>query len=402
MTHIKHPGLMKFSLLAISLILTSNTAIAAALPMMLGYYKNMPQSSVELLMTIPQASVVVFIALSTIIAKKFGEKRTVLAGLVIGLVAGVLPFFTANYTAVLISRVLLGVGFGLINSLAVSMISEFFSGDTAATLIGFQSAFQGLGAAVLTFTAGQLLTTGWQHVFLVYLIMIPIILLFGFFVPEPPHNDAPAPATADDPTPSGKKTALNPIGVAYGLLALVLCVVYMIVSVKLSEFMTSTGLGTASQASTVMSVMQLANMAAGFVFGLLYKKLHAFTLPVALFATAAGFGLILIANNLFVVSIGAALNGISFALWISYIMNDATRRVDQAAKSSTTATILFLANIGNFVSPYGQRLLGAFGLGSNALHNVFINGALLSLILAVVFLLPALKRTRAYRTATSR
>lgn len=67
--------LMKLSLLSISLVLTSNTAIASALPMMLGYFNDQSASSVELLMTIPQLTVVIFIALSSLIAKTIGQKK---------------------------------------------------------------------------------------------------------------------------------------------------------------------------------------------------------------------------------------------------------------------------------------------------------------------------------------
>ncbi len=37
-------------------------------------------------------------------------------------------------------------------------------------MIGFQSAFQGFGAALMTFVAGQLVQLGWQYTFLIYAI----------------------------------------------------------------------------------------------------------------------------------------------------------------------------------------------------------------------------------------
>ena len=74
--------LMKLSLLSISLVLTSNTAIASALPMMLGYFNDQSASSVELLMTIPQLTVVIFIALSSLIAKAIGRNKLCLTWVV--------------------------------------------------------------------------------------------------------------------------------------------------------------------------------------------------------------------------------------------------------------------------------------------------------------------------------
>ncbi|NMP57332.1 MFS transporter [Enterococcus mundtii] len=380
--------LMKLSLLSISLVLTSNTAIASALPMMLGYFNDQSASSVELLMTIPQLTVVIFIALSSLIAKAIGQKQTVLLGLLLAGVAGVLPVFTANFYLLMISRAALGAGFGLFNSLAVSMISEFFEGEEAATLIGFQSAFQGLGAAVMTFTAGRLLTFGWQKAFLVYLITIPIIFLFMAFVPEPPKKKQNSTFKKE----TAQKGTLRPTTLMYGILIFFLCIFYMIVVVKLSTFIVTENLGTESDAGTLLSFMQIANMVAGFLFGLIYKGLKRWTLPISFFIMAASLFLILTANHLFMIGVGAALNGIAFALFVPYIFNDATRSVPQAAKASTTSFILVLANIGNFVSPYGHRLLERFGIGSDASQNIFINGCILMTVLGILFLLLTFKK----------
>lgn len=380
---------MKFSLLSISLVLTSNTAIASVLPMMLGHYNNQAQSSVELLMTIPQATVVIFIALSSIIAKKIGQKKTVLIGLILAAVSGVLPVFTSNFYLLMISRAALGAGFGLFNSLAVSMISEFFDGDEAATLIGFQSAFQGLGAAVMTFAAGHLLNFGWQRAFLVYLIIIPIIFLFMMFVPEPQKAAATEESSENK---AASKTQLSSKTIGYGFLILLLCILYMIVSVKLSLFMTTNNIGTASDAGTLLSFMQVANMLTGFSFGLIFRKLKAFTLPVSFFIMAIGLLLILFSNNLILIGIGAALNGAAFALFVPYIFNDANANTPQSAKAGTTSFILVLANIGNFASPYGQRILETFGVGSTGLQNIFLNGAIIMIILGIVFTLLSLRK----------
>lgn len=110
------------------------------------------------------------------------------------------------------------------------------------------------------------------------------------------------------------------------------------------------------------------------------------------FIMAASLFLILTANHLFMIGVGAALNGIAFALFVPYIFNDATRSVPQVAKASTTSFILVLANIGNFVSPYGHRLLERFGIGSDALQNIFINGCILMTVLGILFLLLTFKK----------
>lgn len=372
--------LMKFSLLSISLVLTSNTAVAAAIPLMKQTFSQQSQASVELLVTVPQLAVVIFIALSSVIAAKIGAKSTVIIGLVVAMLSSVVPVVSTNFTIIMLSRIVLGAGLGLENALAVSMISAFFSGDEAATMIGFQSAFQGLGAALMTLVAGALMKFGWQLSFLVYLIMIPITLLFIVFVPNlPVVNQSATP-------PSQSQAAfLRPKTLVLGVLALVTCIIYMTVSVKLSLFMTSNQLGSTAMASTLLSVMQVANMVAGFGFGWIYRHLRQFTLPVAFLLTMMGFLLIISGTtDLVVLGVGVACNGVAFSLYIPYIYNAANRDTQPAQQAGVTALILVLANIGNFISPYGEAWLGSFGIKESALENTFFNGAIIMGGLAAV------------------
>lgn len=67
-------------------------------------------------------------------------KLTILIGLVITLLAGTFPMYAVAFTPILISRFLLGAGIGLFNSLAVSLIPQFYVDDEEerASMLGFQ------------------------------------------------------------------------------------------------------------------------------------------------------------------------------------------------------------------------------------------------------------------------
>ena len=142
--------LMKFSLLSVSLLLTSSNAISGVMPALIKQFPDQPRANVELLSTVPSFSMIIMIIASGFIARKIGDKATVTAGLGIAAIFGIIPFlFTGNFWVIMGSRIGLGVGFGLINSLAVSMIAKFFSGDEKATLMGFRSAFESLGQSLM-------------------------------------------------------------------------------------------------------------------------------------------------------------------------------------------------------------------------------------------------------------
>ncbi|ANZ63584.1 hypothetical protein AYR62_05410 [Secundilactobacillus paracollinoides] len=105
--------LFKVAILSISLMLMIAPNIAAAIPLMAKTFSSQSASAVQTLSTIPNLGVIFGIFLGEFVTLKIGSKRTVMLGLTIALVTGVLPVIISNYTVVLVSRFLLGFGIGL-------------------------------------------------------------------------------------------------------------------------------------------------------------------------------------------------------------------------------------------------------------------------------------------------
>src|SRR5699024_12495921 len=85
---------------------------------------------------------------------------------------------------ILVSRIILGAGLGLYNSLAVSYISALYTGNTRASLMGMRNSMEAIGQTVLIFLAGILVNISWTASFSVYVLAFPIALLFALKVPE--------------------------------------------------------------------------------------------------------------------------------------------------------------------------------------------------------------------------
>ena len=107
--------LQKVGVLGISLMLTSSQAINGVIPQMKEAL-NISQSQSELLGTAPSITVILFILLSSYVADKLGMRKTIIIGLLLAGIGGILPVFVANFPIVLISRIILGAGLGLYNS----------------------------------------------------------------------------------------------------------------------------------------------------------------------------------------------------------------------------------------------------------------------------------------------
>ena len=107
-------ALQKVAVLGISLMLTSSQAINGVLPQIRDAL-NISQSQAELLGTAPSISVILFILLSSYIADKLGMKKTIIVGLLLAGIGGIIPILFSNFSMILVSRIILGAGLGLYN-----------------------------------------------------------------------------------------------------------------------------------------------------------------------------------------------------------------------------------------------------------------------------------------------
>lgn len=174
----------KLSLLSVSLLVVSGGAIAANIPAIMIAYPTINPTLIELITTIPSLFIILTVPFSHRFAKKFGYKFSVQLGIIIVLVAGISPMFTSSFWLLFFSRIIFGIGVGLFNPLLFALAKKLYQGKERSSIIGFQSAFEGIGGMIITFTVGQLLRMNWRLSFLAYGLALPIFLLFTWFVPN--------------------------------------------------------------------------------------------------------------------------------------------------------------------------------------------------------------------------
>lgn len=187
MKQTKDKLIFKVSLLSISLFLMMAPQISSALPLMYHAFPGIDKAGVETLSTVPNFGIVIGLLISPILVRIVGQKPTIIAGLLITLATGTFPMYASAYVPILISRFLIGFGIGLFNSLAVSLIPQFYKSneEELASMIGFQNVMGSVGAALASFMLSYLVTISWHAAFAIYFLVIPALLLFMFFVPLP-------------------------------------------------------------------------------------------------------------------------------------------------------------------------------------------------------------------------
>ena len=334
----------KFSLLSISILLMSHLAISPVIPNLYNFYHtnnpNIGLASVESLATIPAMMITIFVLLSNGVIKLIGKKNTVLLGLILIFIFGIVPAFTTNFKVVLISRLLLGAGIGLFNSLSISMISDFFDEEHRGTMIGLRTAFLNIGKALTTFISGYLLIYGIQYTFLVYALALPIFIIFLLFVPNAENVN-------------NKKVSIkfHKETIVLTLLTFLIGISYMGATIKIPTLLAEKYHYQPDVARNLLTILALSGILSGVIFGILVKRFKNLTLPIMLSFMTVGSVLFTLANNIIIFYIAAIFIGISFVGTMSFNFFYISNKLDNKFINFATSVILVGGNIGVILTP---------------------------------------------------
>ena len=334
----------KFSLLSISILLMSHLAISPVIPNLYNFYHtnnpNIGLASVESLATIPAMMITIFVLLSNGVIKLIGKKNTVLLGLLLIFIFGIVPAFTTNFKVVLISRLLLGAGIGLFNSLSISMISDFFDEEHRGTMIGLRTAFLNIGKALTTFISGYLLIYGIQYTFLVYALALPIFIIFLLFVPNAENVN-------------NKKVSIkfHKETILLTLLTFLVGISYMGATIKIPTLLAEKYHYQPDVARNLLTILALSGILSGVIFGILVKRFKNLTLPIMLSFMTVGSILFTLTNNIVIFYVAAIFIGISFVGTMSFNFFYISKELENKFINFATSVILVGGNIGVILTP---------------------------------------------------
>ena len=334
----------KFSLLSISILLMSHLAISPVIPNLYNFYhtsnSNIGLASVESLATIPAMMITIFVLLSNGVIKFIGKKNTVLLGLLLIFIFGIVPAFTTNFKVVLISRLFLGAGIGLFNSLSIGMISDFFDEEHRGTMIGLRTAFLNIGKALTTFISGYLLIYGIQYTFLVYVLALPIFVIFLLFVPNAENVN-------------NKKVSIkfHKETIVLTLLTFLVGISYMGATIKIPTLLAEKYHYQPDVARNLLTILALSGILSGVIFGILVKRFKNLTLPIMLSFMTIGSVLFALTNNIVIFYIAAIFIGISFVGTMSFNFFYISNKLENKFINFATSVILVGGNIGVILTP---------------------------------------------------
>lgn len=359
----------KVSILSLSLVLTTSFSISSAQSAMFAFYKDLPESWIELLVSLPSAGIMLMLVLNGLVEKYLSERKMIVTGLLIFSLCGFVPLFNKEYWVIFASRLIFGMGVGLLNAKAISIISERYEGKERIQTFGLRGSAEVVGTALLTLGVSQLLRFGWEISFLVYASGLIVLALYLLFVPygkEEKHHEAHQEG-------KGLTAAQWFLTIGLALVAAVIVLTNVVINVRVPGLVEKSGMGSVQTAGLILSTMQLIGIAAGLSFAPLlhYFKENLLTVAgVAFGLTSIMIGLV---PNLLLLSVVTIASGFVYSVSLTAIfhilseripsksLNQATSIVILGCSAGATATTVFLS----LISQYSSQASFIFGvLGS--------------------------------------
>ena len=395
----KNSMVTKLAFLSVSFMLTSAYAVQSALPQLKASL-NVTQTQSEYLATTPSFAVMIFVVLSPLLQQwfKISDKKMIMIGVTVVGLMGLVPFFNIHsYPIILGSRLLLGAGYGLYNSQAISMISVWYEGETRAQMLGWRAAAEQIGQACTLFLAGLLLTvSGWHASFLVYALAFVVLIFFGMRVPDDSEVESVQEKVVAeneemvDDLDSKDIKKISPVVYLLVLFAFLLVVDYVGMENRFSGLAVNIRGAQYTGASNFLSLMLIGATLGGLLYGSIQKRLGFGTVYL-------GLGLMALSNFLFyfagsnfaMLVIGLLLIGFPLQLVSPLIFNLLPDLAPANRQPLVTSMVLIGFNFGAFFSPtiaeWTNYLMGQPTSGYGLAAPFLVYGIGLLVIALIIF-----------------
>ena len=334
--------------MSISALIYLGNFVSPVISLISAEYPEVSLTTIKLLTTIPSLMMVIMALVSGGLTSRYTIKKIVVFACCFSLVGSLLPVFFDGIAVLLISRVIFGVGHGLIFPMASAIINQLFTGKQRDRLMGIRAGVGALIGACFSSIGGAVGLIDWRYSFACSVVVIPIALLIAWKCPENELSKRSAKDGSAIKEP--KMTSLTYLMFVGLFLFNMLMVTFM---TNLSLVLSADGIGTVAQAGVVSSVFTVAAFVAGVVFATVKGKLERYASPLAFGLVGVGVAILFFAQSIFMFYVGAVFYGLGFGFYNPQL----TMAVAQTATKPVYAPIVIAGytscvGIGQFVASF--------------------------------------------------
>lgn len=336
-----HKWSMRAVVLSLSLLILSPPAVSPAVADMIEAFPQVSPNIVMLVLTMPSIIMVIFSLVYSKLVRFTARRTLVNTAMICYIIGGVAPAFLDNIYMIILMRGIFGIGIGFLMPIATGIITDFYDGQDRATMMGWQSAAVNFGGLVFMFGGGLLAANNWQNTFYIYLIGLAIAIWVFLKLPEPQ-------VAAQE---KGIKIKL-PLPVIYQVLGIfVFNMLFFTIMTNSSVMISNEGIGTTSEAGTVLTLFMIGGFGAGLVFGKTVNIFRRLTTAAGWLFTGAGLLIIGLSYSLIPIAAGAFFAGFGMATTMPSFLIKISTVAPVESVSVAFGFVAVAVGTGQFISP---------------------------------------------------
>lgn len=321
----------------------AGAAISPALGLIEDAFPEASETTIKLILTIPSMMIVPFSFVSSYLTKIIQKRTIILIGLIIYLIGGVGPQFFTSIEMIILLRLILGVGVGLVMPMSTALINDHYTGAERTKMMGYESAFNNLGGILTMVIAGWLGAFGWSAPFNVYLIGIFIFIFTYLFIPP---NDL---ETTDGTDEKSKKLPLKAYGYSIAMGAVML--IYYSIATNIALYLKENNIGGSDLAGIVGACTTIGGMLTSMLLIQVESVFKRYIIPVMLVCMSIAFLILSITYSIPLIMISVVMVGLAQGVLFPIITLRALDVTPPHLASQTVAWVSSLTFLGQFLSP---------------------------------------------------
>lgn len=291
---------------------------------------------------------------------RFGFKPAAVIGILVMTLGGAYPFLMpdiTDYTIIIISRVIVGLGLGIMFPVGNATIIALTQGERRSRLLGLGITVQFVFNILYTTVAGYLTEIGWNYSFLAYLIgLIPLVIAWiwmpeakGVVREEDARRACDAIRTGAD---AHQKPHVSPAVAGYALYALAGWTCVVTVQVVTSSVLDWRGLAGPGEAALVINCCGIGTILCGLLFPYLIRWFKTRLFGVSAVFMVVGIIPCLLATTPVMYALGVFILGFAGSAFFTAAQNATGNIASPERVPFVSGIMTSMMNLGPFLAPY--------------------------------------------------
>lgn len=335
-------GLQLFAILSLSMANAFvGTGISPALETIRSNFASAPDLLIQMIVSLPSLMVIVVSFVFSAMSRRISMRGLCLIGLGLFTIGGLLGGVCNSIITMITTRVIIGIGYGVMMPLSIGMLPYFYQADEQQKLNGKVVIWSSIASIICMIIAGYLASISWRLVFLVYLVGIPCIILCWKYIPNVTLSAAGNQVSQS----VVKKISIYAIGI------FVIFVSYFAILNNFSGIVINEGLVSEKYVGMIMPIMTISSLITGQYAEWFKERFKKNTMILIWVFGAGGLLCLIIKENIICSIIGLLLFGAALALAAATLNAEAGVACKKEEALCVGTIMMFMRSFGQFISP---------------------------------------------------